>query len=544
MSLLKSFYGKPKDHQIRIVNEIDDALKNGYNDIILCAPTGTGKSYIAICLALAYGSSSILTATVDLQDQYMRDFPFVKTIKGKRNFNCLKISNKKITCDNISSSLCYNKNKGFCEFYPNQKDFKVDKKGVNEKIIYDGENIQLCEYYKQKFEAILSSHTIFNYHEYLSLLKFTNQAPYRSIMVCDEAHLLENRLVEFYGYSITKRLLATAKMELPSSNIYEIDTWLALLNELKDRYASMLNDMSNNLTNAGINELIRLNEEMSKVEANMERIEFIYDEISSNTSNYVVNIERDNDNLSKVTLLPIDISKYTKELFSMSKVRLFMSATIDDDIFPKSLAINNAKFINIDSPFPVENRRVYFLESYSLNKDNIKKEEVIKKVAQSIDTIMKDHKNERGLILVTSYTLALEIKDRVREKKRIIVSNEIKREEVINALKSSSNSVMISPSLWDGIDLKDDLCRFIIIAKAPYLDLNDRRIAVKLRSDKEWYLLQSAMRLIQGCGRGVRHDKDYCKIYVLDKNATRLIKDVENKIPEWFRNACVFQRSR
>ena len=72
-----------------VLNEICTAFNSGYKYIILEAPTGFGKSAVAIALALSLGSSYICTSTKDLQTQYSRDFPYIKAAKGKNNFPCL-----------------------------------------------------------------------------------------------------------------------------------------------------------------------------------------------------------------------------------------------------------------------------------------------------------------------------------------------------------------------------------------------------------------------------------------------------------------------
>ncbi len=38
---------------------------------------------------MSLGSSYICTSTKDLQTQYSKDFPFIRTAKGKNNFPCL-----------------------------------------------------------------------------------------------------------------------------------------------------------------------------------------------------------------------------------------------------------------------------------------------------------------------------------------------------------------------------------------------------------------------------------------------------------------------
>ncbi|MGA9153139.1 MAG: hypothetical protein WBZ36_21385 [Candidatus Nitrosopolaris sp.] len=55
--------------------------------IILEAPTGFGKSPVAISAALTLGTSYICTSTKDLQTQYARDFPFARVAKDKNNNN-------------------------------------------------------------------------------------------------------------------------------------------------------------------------------------------------------------------------------------------------------------------------------------------------------------------------------------------------------------------------------------------------------------------------------------------------------------------------
>ena len=77
-----------RERQSYVLKEIDAAFTSGYKYIVLEAPTGFGKSPVAIAAALTLGSSYICTSTKDLQTQYSRDFPFVRVAKGKNNFTC------------------------------------------------------------------------------------------------------------------------------------------------------------------------------------------------------------------------------------------------------------------------------------------------------------------------------------------------------------------------------------------------------------------------------------------------------------------------
>ncbi|HYZ50090.1 MAG TPA: hypothetical protein VE593_04320, partial [Nitrososphaeraceae archaeon] len=72
-----------RNNQISVLNQISAAFNSGYKYIILEAPTGFGKSPVAIAVAMTLGSSYICTSTKDLQTQYSRDFPYLKVAKGK-----------------------------------------------------------------------------------------------------------------------------------------------------------------------------------------------------------------------------------------------------------------------------------------------------------------------------------------------------------------------------------------------------------------------------------------------------------------------------
>jgi Rad3-related DNA helicase len=137
------------------------------------APTGFGKSPVAIAVALAVGSSYVCTSTKDLQSQYSRDFPFVKVAKGKNNFSCAVkddfIKNgiyKCGLCGSNTSSECYHttadygpcmSNKEFegrgCKYRTFLKDYKMSNKGTEqEKVVINNDTI---DHYKIEFSQWL-----------------------------------------------------------------------------------------------------------------------------------------------------------------------------------------------------------------------------------------------------------------------------------------------------------------------------------------------------------------------------------------------------
>ena len=93
----------------------------------------------------------------------------------------------------------------------------------------------------------------------------------------------------------------------------------------------------------------------------------------------------------------------------------------------------------------------------------------------------------------------------------------VRNEELLEQhLYNNKPTVLISPSMSHGVDLKDDLARIQIIVKAPYLPTKDKRIDRLMNDDFDWYSNKMLCSLIQSCGRGVRSKKDYCTTYILD----------------------------
>ena len=68
--------------------------------------------------------------------------------------------------------------------------------------------------------------------------------------------------------------------------------------------------------------------------------------------------------------------------------------------------------------------------------------------------------------------------------------------------------VLISPSLTEGLDLKEDLGRFSIFVKVPYPFLGDEWVKRRLELSDEWYQRQAFQNIVQGGGRVVRTPDD------------------------------------
>lgn len=249
-------------------------------------------------------------------------------------------------------------------------------------------------------------------------------------------------------------------------------------------------------------------------------------------------------NIPEVELKPLDIAPYCKDVFDRCSKTLVMSATIlNSEAFCRDVGLNvgDVRFIQIQSDFPIVKRPIYPLNIAYLNYHNLRLQETRFRIAKAVDSIMTIHKNDKGIIHTTSYEQLNFIKESISEEnslRLLITDPTIQREDIIaKHINSIKPTVLISPSLYTGIDLKDDLSRFQIITKIPYPSLGDRWINSKRNLDEKWYYWQTALRLVQTYGRSIRSTKDWTKTYVLDSAFNSFVNKNRNLFPDWFRQA-------
>ena len=273
-----------------------------------------------------------------------------------------------------------------------------------------------------------------------------------------------------------------------------------------------------------------------------EKLKRAIDDIRSNAKNWIVSdIKKEGDEVVRVELKPLDVSPYCKRVFRRCGKTLMMSATIlDKDAFCRSLglATEEVKFIQVPSDFPLQNRSIHPLNIAYLNSDSLKQQEIQIKIAMAIDNLMTLHSKYKGIIHTTSYRQLDFIKQNISQtnRYRLLETNpDIQRDEVIaEHVETIKPTVLISPSLYIGLDLKDDLSRFQIITKVPYPNLGDRWINEKRKISGQWYTWQTALRLVQGYGRSIQSKEDWAKTYVLDSAFLPFVRKNKNILPHWF----------
>jgi Rad3-related DNA helicase len=406
-----------------------------------------------------------------------------------------------------------------------------------------------CHYFHQKWIGARSSHTVYNYRYFLSDVFYAGTAIKRNLLVLDEAHQLESQVGDFRSFTIRKNMLPFLKMQMPDKNVDEIETWLDFCIELKERLFGFAQKAEGIIERSNQRVAVEPFTEKNLIDA-LERettLAAVIDDMRANKDNWIVSgVQRDSANqLAKVTLTPLEISRYFDSILDKGSVSLFMSATILSKNYlckTTGLEQDNVKFIRIEeSDFPIKNRPIHAMNVAWLSAKTMS--ESMPNIARAVDNIMSMHKTEKGIIHTTSYSQLQFIKDNISKEnagRLIETGSSLDRSEVLEKHYSSKKpTVLISPSLHLGVDLKDAFSRFQVIVKVPYPDLTDKRIAKMKERDPKWYTWNTVLRLVQAYGRSVRSRDDYATTYILDSSISYLLKSAHDLVPKWFTEAIV-----
>jgi ATP-dependent DNA helicase DinG len=557
---------KIRNNQGKVLDEIEEAIKCNKKYIFLEAPTGFGKSPIAITLASYLGSSHICTSTKDLQNQYSKDFNFIKEGKGKRNFPCILKENEGVheTCE---YGPCQKQEDFDCLYKTRLSDYKINRLGTkfehidigqfeklkyikknNQQIRFENLEWEPCRYFHQKWISTKASHAIYNYKYFLSDLYFSNTISKRELLVFDEVHNIESEVSNFKSFIINSENITRLfpKLQLPNRKEEEIETWIEFCEYYKETLLDFMEQAELAIENNSLKEPFT---EKNLIDCiNREKnLDYVLTDMKTNKNNWLVtNIDRKSkDLIRKITLTPLDISYYFKEILDVSNYGLFMSATIlNKEYLCKitGLSQDEIKFIRVKhSDFPKENRPIHLMNIAWLNSRNILDNLPI--IAKTVNNIMSIHKNEKGIIHTTSYFQLEYIKNNLNKEnlERLIESgpNTDRIETLQRHSQSTRPTVLISPSFYQGLDLKDDLSRFQIITKIPYPDLSDKKVAALRKKDMNWYLWNTIVRLTQTYGRSIRSQEDHASTYILDSNINYLLRNVNDMFPSWFTEAII-----
>lgn len=228
-----------------------------------------------------------------------------------------------------------------------------------------------------------------------------------------------------------------------------------------------------------------------------------------------------------------------KYLLTKANYRVLVSATVggheafDENMGFTYTADKKSEMKVIPSTFNFEQSPIHFWNKFkmSMKEKDISFEHLKTAVYSICKTKFKD---QRGIIQTGSYDLAKKLyEDAPYEvKRRILLYNGSRdKNNMIKLHRDSFNTILVGPTLNEGIDLPGDQCRFIIILKVPYPSLGDKYVREKIKLYPLWYNSKTSNDIIQGIGRGIRYDGDWCVTYIFDACFWNLYINTKDQYP-------------
>lgn len=521
----------PRETQLETLDWLVD-LPSDIKYILCEMPVGGGKSPLALHIsawfAKSLGSSYILTPQKILQKQYEDTFDTQRlhSLYGKSNYKC---ESKNTNCD-IGSDI-----KPRCEECPHNSAFR--------RIMY-------------------SPNVVLNYTLACLLFKYVKDDKIitkRELLVFDEAHTLETHLTEFNAISVSEfrcKQIGTVAFKQFTSMRTAVD-WMrevyvpALIGKI-NKISPTVQEILETCEYEGRNPT---KDEMAIVSLLKEfanHHEQIIEQLMLPTfeavyADYVLV----NEGKTLFKFKELYARRNFKEIVEpMANRFLFLSSTIlDKKEFCEELGLDpkKAAFISLKSEFDVDNRPVFYMPttkmSFGWDSPERKKEtnQMLNKIVELCKTM---HPDESGIIHAGSFQIAKWLVDNLAHKipHQIMHHNPgagKKRDQVLDEFQEDNGvpKLLISPSITEGLDLKDDKGRFAIFAKVPFPFLGDAWVKKRMDLSPTWYRRQALIAMIQGGGRVVRSKDDWGHVYILDSSFGYLLSQSKNLAPTWWKDS-------
>lgn len=520
-----------RETQKRALAKIEDGYARRKKYILNELPTGVGKSPIAIAVAkwasklpeIEYRPGAyILTTQKTLQEQYMREHAErsgLVQLKGQSNYTCQQWS----TDCSVGSKLT---SAGKCEF---------------------------CPYRDAKYEFLRNRFGITNFSYFLSETKFGGQLKPRKFLIIDECHNAEREILNFADIELTQQRADTCGAgQIPYLKVGGND-WSIKFNEAaRDWLAQTFLPASTNYMTQ-----LDLEKQQYEMDQDIERAAksakkaSAWNQFDSKIKQFVQTNDLNDwitfsDNKGNLIIKPLTATMFAKDiLLDRAEHVLMMSATIlDPKTFARNLGMDpkECSYLSVPSDFPKENRPIYYKPQGSMSYNS--KADTLPRMIRFIEKILIKYGNVKGMIHTHSY----DINDALcsylyttSQASRIITHGRgpgSRDDAVMNHCASPDPTILISPSMTEGLDLKDDLSRFQVIMKIPYPYL-DPYTKTRMRRDEDWYQWMTSLALIQASGRSNRSATDRASTFILDSAFEQFIQRNGRILPSWWVEAIV-----
>ncbi|ARD22566.1 helicase [Shewanella japonica] len=571
---------RPRQSQYDMALAVTSAISEKHN-LILEAGTGVGKTFAYLIPALLSGKQVIIsTGSKNLQEQlFFKDLPLLLTmfsvapktalLKGRSNYLCQLRLEKNLQKISQMSPQVVDELIKINQWASMTKDGDIgnltsvaEHSATIATVTSTKESCtgKKCSYYdacfsrKAKIKAQDAKIVVVNHHLFFAdrLLKDTGFAellPEADVVVFDEAHLVPDVCINYFGQQIATRDIDRVLNQI--IDVYRTELRDSIqLDQLSQRLLVKLSRWQNALLEEDVtdwrhvisnkdlatqswdllNELTTLLAVTTEHVGRSETLDNVVGQLSSIVAQLQLYFECNDQNAAysvepsgRFTMLriaPINIAKQCQQLFDKQTQWIFTSATLQVNRqlkhFADELGLGKAKQIILDSPFDYPNQALFCVPRHLAKSGQTEAN-----VNQLVDVCTQAINAAQGrtFILFTSHHMLQQVARMLQRKVNypLLIQGQASKQSLLNKFRQLGNGVLLgTSSFWEGIDVRGRLLSCVIIDKLPFVSPDDTlyraRAANAERSHNDPFtsisLPQAVISLKQGVGRLIRDEKD------------------------------------
>jgi Rad3-related DNA helicase len=443
--------GEPRPAQVRALDFVRRAYEAGYRDVVVEAPTGSGKSFIASALALwgqklpidGISGGYVLVNQKLLQDQmaadvarFRKDLGHIAMIKSAVEYTC------------PIHKLCS---------HGGTKKCALRKSGG-------------CPYRNAKAAFVTAPLSITNYAYFFTERTFIGDLQARRVLCLDECHNLAKLLIRQVDVKVSTATLEKYAVPDLAKDFAALETLDLFLDWMDQTYLPAVRERAEVTTAMADGNDAEMAKIAYEVMQHYQKSSAAVDRIREDRHDWIYWQEKARDGL-ELNARPLEARPFFPDMVAAAgALRVYFSAFPGTKrAFCRELGLDPGMvaWISLASSFPLENRPVYLTTVGSLSK--AKQEATLPSALRMLQKILDRHPAERGVIHSHSYAMAeaaVAHLGKTPHAGRLLFPRKAEeREAALATHKERADSVLISPSVAEGFDFKDDLARFQVLMK-------------------------------------------------------------------------------